>query len=123
MSNLVDINNLAVSLEASQAADDIMETGLFRDKVDVLTFAAGYMIKNHVDDFDPSAYRPADSDGSNFAAGTYDPNHEWEILIRALYNDTETPYLYLRALMDQGLLELKQKMNSDPAYSITQELK
>lgn len=122
MSDKEDINNLAISLEASQAADEIQKTGLFKDKVDVQTFAAGYMIKNHLYDFDPATYALADTHGSNFAAGTYDPDRAWYQLIQALYNNTGTPYLYLRALMDRGLRELKQKMDADPFYSITQEL-
>ena len=51
MADYKDISQIAVSIEASGYADEIIvETGIFKDKADVLTFAAAYKIKNHFED-------------------------------------------------------------------------
>ena len=122
MPEVKDITNITISSEASDIADSILEKGLFKDKADVLTFAAGYMIKNFYADFNPSTYTLSDSGGSNFASSTYDPERKWYTVICNLYNQTETPYLFLRALMDKGLISLGKRMRDDPAYSIITEV-
>lgn len=117
-----DIGNMAISLEASRIADKIHDSGYFKNKSDVLTFAAGFMIKKYYPKFDPETYTLDDTSGSNYSFGTFDADGKWAKLIRALYPNTETPYLYLRALMNQGLLLLGQMMKDNPNYSIFSEL-
>ena len=41
---MADIVDIALSAEASGVADSILEKGLFKNKSDVMTFAAAYMI-------------------------------------------------------------------------------
>ena len=53
---MADIVDIALSAEASGVADSILEKGLFKNKSDVMTFAAAYMIKYYFDEFDPSTY-------------------------------------------------------------------
>ena len=117
-----DIGNMAISLEASRIADRINDSGYFKNKADVLTFAAGFMLKNYYPKFNPETYTLDDTNGSNYSFSTFDADGKWSTLIRALYPNTDTPYLYLRALMNQGLLLLGQMMKDNPNYSIFSEL-
>ena len=119
---MTDLTNITISSVASAAADSMMETKLFKQKADALTFAAGYMIKHHMDSFSPDVYTPADSEGTNYAFSTLDTEGKWAALIKALYPGCTTPYIYLRALMDKGCLLVAQRMKDDPAYSLLDEL-
>jgi len=119
---MTDLTNITISSSASFAADRIMETNLFKQKSDVLMFAAGFMIKYHLQDFYPVTYTLADSEGSNYAFSTFDTDGKWATLIRALYTECNTPYLYLRALMDKGLLLIDQRIQDDPGYTLISEL-
>ena len=119
---MADLTNIAISSVASSAADRLMETNLFKQKSDLLMFAAGYMIKHHLTDFLPETYVLSDSDGSNYAFSTFDGEGKWAALIRALYPDCTTPYLYLRALMDKGVLLIAQQILDDASYSLVNEL-
>lgn len=123
MADYKDISQIAVSIEASGYADEIIaETGFFKDKADVLTFAAAYMIKNHFEDFNPELYTLSDSGGSNFGSNTLDPERKWHTLISIMYDNTDTPYIYLRALMDKGLKVIRQRMNDDASYTLLREI-
>lgn len=117
-----DIVDIAVSASASAIADTILEKGFFKNKSDVLSFAAAYMIKNYFETFDPSVYVLSDTNGSNYSYSTFDSDGKWSTLIRALYPGVETPNMYLRALMNQGLLLIGQRMEDDSTYSILNEI-
>ncbi len=119
---MIDLGNMAISLEASRIADIIVASGYFKNKSDVLTYAAGFMIKNYYPTFNPETYVLDDTLGSNYSFSTFDSDGKWSTLIRALYPNTETPYLYLRALMNQGLLLLGQIIKENPNYSILSAL-
>ena len=119
MADLVDI---ALSAEASGIADSILEKGFFKNKSDVMTFAAAYMIKHYFDEFDPSTYNQSDNDGSNYSYSTFDSDGKWSTLIKALYPNTDTPNLLLRALMNQGLISLSQRMEEEPEFSLLSEI-
>ena len=116
-----DLTNITISSTASAAADRLLETKLFKQKADVLMFAAGYMIKHHLNDFSPETYVLADSEGTNYAFSTLDTEGKWAALIKALYPECCTPYLYLRSLMDKGVMLINQQMRDNPSYSILSE--
>lgn len=119
-----DIVNISVSSDASVFADELKENGFFEDKVDVYTYAAAYVIKNHYKEFDPSIYILGDTQGSNFGVSSIDPNNKWAVLIKSLYPEMEasTPYRYLRALIDNGLTLLEKRSKEDLGFSIFDEL-
>ena len=119
---MTDIVDIAVSASASAVADNILERGYFKNKADILSFSAAYMIKNHFETFDPSTYTLNDTNGSNYSYSTFDADGKWSSLIRALYPGVETPNLYLRALMNQGLLLLGKRLADDPTYSLLNEI-
>lgn len=85
---MADIVDIALSAEASGVADSILEKGLFKNKSDVMTFAAAYMIKYYFDEFDPSTYYQSDNNGSNYSYSTFDSDGKWSTLIKALYPNT-----------------------------------
>ncbi len=120
---MTDIVDIALSASASNVADEILSLGFFKNKSDVMTFAAAYVIKNHFGSFEPSTYYQPNTNGSNYSFSTFDSDGKWSSLIKALYPETETPYLYLRALMNHGLLLIEQKMRDDSAYSLLNEIK
>ncbi|MBO0454984.1 hypothetical protein [Candidatus Enterococcus murrayae] len=119
-----DIVNISVSSDASVFADELKESGLFEDKVDVYTYAAAYVIKKYYKEFDPATYILTDTQGSNFGVSSIDPNNNWSILIKSLYPEMEapTPYRYLRALIDRGLSLLEERSKQDLNFSIFDEL-
>jgi len=45
---MTDIVDIALSADASSVADSILEMGLFKNKSDVMIFAAAYVIKNNL---------------------------------------------------------------------------
>ena len=117
-----DITDISISLEASRIADSFVDTGLFRNKADVLMFAAGFMVKNYYKSFDPETYVLSDLHGSNYGPSTFEASGPWYSVIKALYPETETPRMVMRALMDHGLLLLGQRVKDDPSFTLTDEL-
>ena len=59
---------------------------------------------------------------SNYSYSTFDSDGKWSTLIKALYPNTDTPYLFLRALMNQGLISLSQRMGEEPEFSPISEI-
>lgn len=119
---MADLHDISISTEATEVAETIFEQRWFKNRADILSFAAGYMIKHHFSNFDPSTYVLSNSQGLNYGISTFDADGKWSMVIRGLYPNAQAPYSYLRALMDKGLLLLGQQMKDDPSYSIVSEL-
>lgn len=66
-------------------------------------------IKNFYDTFDPSEYAVADSNGSNYNVGSFDDLAPY---VKILYPETDTPYIYIRALVNFGLIEIGKVIDS-----------
>lgn len=122
MSEIKDISDISISSEASAFVEAIFEQGLFKNRADILSIAAAYTLKHHHKTFEPAAYILKDAGGLNYGYSTFDADGKWSALIRGLYPECTTPRLYLRALMDKGLLLIAQRMRDDVAYSIIDEL-
>lgn len=101
-----DLTNIRLSKEANAVAENLAATGKFENAITAAKFALAYALKNDFDEFDPAVYQVADSEGSNYNIGTIDKDGQLAQLLRALYPDTDTPYIYARALMVYGLLKL-----------------
>ena len=114
-----DLVNIRLSKEASDIAEMLKETGKFDDAITAAKFALAYSIKNHFDEIDPSSYSVSDSGGSNYNIGTVDNDGKLAALLRVLYHDTTTPYIYARALMVFGLLKIYEIIEKEgiPAIS------
>lgn len=118
---MADLHDISISSEAAEVAETIFEQKWFKNRADILSFAAGYMIKHHYGTFDPSTYVLTNSQGLNYGTNTFDSDGKWSMVIGGLYPNTQTPYSYLRALMDKGLLLLGQQMRDNPSYSVISE--
>lgn len=108
-----DVVNIRLSKGATETAQKLVDTGKFADMITAAKFALGYAIKNYFDEFDPATYTMPDSDGANYNIGTVDNDGKLVALITALYPDTNTPFLYIRALMVFGLSKVQEKINNE----------
>lgn len=58
-------------------------------------------------------------EGNNYNAGSIDSDGQLAALLRALYPDMNTPYLYARAPMVFGLTKLGERIERDGLQSIS----
>lgn len=107
---MTDIVNIRLSKDANDVAERLVSTGKFENVVTAAKFALSYALKNHFDDFDPATYTVSDSTGSNYNVGSVDNDGKLAALLRAIYPETETPYIYARALMVFGLMKLGERI-------------
>lgn len=98
-----DITNFRLSKAANDVADRLVATGKFDHGTSAAKFAFAYAVKNFYGKFDPESYAASDSNGSNYSVGSFDDLAPY---IRVLYPDTDTPYIYVRALIIFGLIEI-----------------
>ena len=111
-----DITNLRFSRSANDVANKFMITGKFENFLSVAKFAFAYAVRNFYTKFDPASYEIPDSDGNNYNVGSF---NEIEPYIRVLYPDTNTPYIYIRALILYGLQKLGEKIEFEGMSKIS----
>lgn len=118
-----DLNNIAISRAATDVAERICnEHERFSNLADTLTYAAAWMIRNGEKDFNPITYQLADASGTNHAFGSFDKDGTWSKVITLLYPEATAPYVCLRSLMDKGLLEIGERMDSDPSFNLFSDI-
>jgi hypothetical protein len=104
--------NIGLSIEASKIADKLEETGYFEDRLAIAKFALAYAIRNGLD-ADLADYRVGDGGGTKWNIGSVDSDKYLHSLILSLYPGTETPYRYIEALMNKGLLGIGEKIATE----------
>lgn len=116
----MDAVNIRLSKEATEIAERLVSTGKFENVVTVAKFALAYALKNHFNEFDPASFSVPDSAGSNYNVGSVDNDGALATLLRAIYPDTETPYIYARSLMVFGLMKIGERLETEgmPTISI-----
>ena len=129
-----DIVNIRLSKDANDIAERLVATGKFENVVTAAKFALAYALKNHFDECDPSTYSIPDSSGSNYNVGSFDNdhlhiqdisqnayNHDGKLaaLLRAIYPNSDTPYIYARALMVYGLMKIGERIEREGMPSIS----
>jgi len=107
---MTDIVNIRLSKEANEIADQFVATGKFENVITVAKFALAYALKNHFEEFDPATFNVPDSGGNNYNVGSADNDGKLADLLRALYPETKTPYIYARSLMVFGLMKLGERI-------------
>lgn len=117
---MTDIVNMRLSKAANDVADILVATGKFENVITAAKFALAYALKNHYGEINPEIYSVADSAGSNYNVGTVDNDGKLATLLRAIYPDTDTPYIYARALMVFGLLKIGEKINAEGVPNISE---
>ena len=78
-----------------------------------------YALKYHFDEIDPLNYDIPDTGGSNYNVGSLDSDGQLALLLKSLYPETTTPYLYARALMIFGLTKLGNRIDEEGLQSIS----
>lgn len=116
---MTDIVNIRLSKDANDVAERLVATGKFENVVTAAKFALAYAIKNFYEEFDPASYSVADSAGSNYNVGSVDNDGKLAALLRAIYPETETPYIYARALMVFGLMKIGEYIGNEGMPSIS----
>jgi len=116
---MADLLNFRLSRKANEVAEYLTTTGYFDFAITAGKFALAYALKNHYNDIHPAEYTPPDSDGSNYNIGSLDNDGQLANLLRAVYPDCETPYLYARNLMIFGLLKLGEMIETEGLQSIS----
>lgn len=116
---MTDLVNIRLSKESNDIAASLVATGKFENVITAAKFALAYTLKNHFDEFEPSKYVVADSGGNNYNIGTVDKDGQLSQLLRAIYPETETPYIYARALMVYGLLKIGKIIETEGMPSIS----
>ncbi len=116
---MTDIVNLRLSKDANEVAERLVATGKFENVITAAKFALGYVLKNHFDEFNPVAFIAPDNAGNNYNVGSVDNDGKLATLLSAIYPDTETPYVYARALMIFGLMKIGERIATEgmPAIS------
>lgn len=114
-----DLVNIRLSLYANKIAEKLVATGYFDFTSTAAKFALAYALKNHFNDIDPETYTVPDTGGSNYNVGSFDGDGQLATLLRALYPQTSTPYLYARALMVFGLTKLGELIEKEGLQSIS----
>lgn len=116
---MADIVNIRLSRDANDIAERLVSTGKFEDVVTAAKFALSYVLKNFFDEFDPASYSISDSAGNNYNIGSVDNDGKLAALLRAIYPETETPYIYARALMVFGLMKIGERIENEGMLSVS----
>lgn len=103
-----DITNFRLSQEANDVADKLVATGKFDHGTSAAKFAFAYAVRNFYELFEPASYTAPDTNGSNYSVGSFDDLAPY---VQVLYPDTDTPYIYVRALINFGLIEIGKVIN------------
>lgn len=114
-----DLINIRLSRYANEVAEKLVDTGFFDYTSTVAKFALAYALKNHFDEIDPSSFVPPDTGGSNYNIGSFDNDGQLAILLKAIYPETTTPYVYARALMIYGLTKIGERLAKDDSLKIS----
>ena len=114
-----DIVNIRLSKDANDIAERLVATGKFENVVTAAKFALAYALKYHFDECDPSTYSIPDSSGSNYNVGSFDNDGKLAALLRAIYPNADTPYIYARALMVYGLMKIGERIEMEGMPSIS----
>jgi len=114
-----DLVNFRLSKGANEVAERLATSGYFDFALTAAKFALAYALKNHFDEINPATYAIPDSEGSNYGIGSLDSDGQLANLLRAIYPDCTTPYLYARNLMVFGLMKLGTRIESEGLQSIS----
>jgi hypothetical protein len=97
--------NIGLTNDANLVAERLELTGLFEDRLSVAKFAIAIAIKEGLDN-KLEDYRQTDSMGTKWNIGSVDSDQYLRDLMISLYPECNTPYRYIEALMNRGLIFL-----------------
>ncbi len=93
----LDKKTVGLSADAQLAVDTIMETGMFRDQMDVAKLGLALAIARRLP--------PTEMAGvpTKWNVGSFDQDGQVRNSVLALYSDYQTPYRIAESLMNQGV--------------------
>lgn len=116
---MADLTTFRLSRKANEVAELLVSTGWFDFALTAAKFAMAYALKNHFDEINPATYVMPDNDGNTYNAGSLDSDGQISSMLRAIYPNCNTPYIYARNLMTFGLLKLGAKIESEGLQPIS----
>lgn len=114
-----DLVNIRLSIFANEVAEKLVATGYFDYTSTAAKFALAYALKYHFDEINPTSYEVPDTGGSNYNVGSFDSDGQLAVLLKSLYPESTTPYLYARALMVFGLTKLGHRIEQEGLQAIS----
>ena len=115
---MADIQNLRISVHASDVAAKLVDQCCFPDALSATKFAMAYAIKFYFEDINtPEKINELDStytaDGNNYNVGSVDKDGFIVRLFKLLYPGCETPFKYIRVVMCYGLMKMEDLIESN----------
>jgi len=110
--------NIGLSIEANKVADLLEESGFFEDRLTIAKFALAFAIKNGIDS-ELAEYKLGEAGGTKWNIGSVDNDQYLRELIISLYPDVDTPYRYIEALMNKGLLMMGEVIKAEGLNKIS----
>ena len=116
-----DYKNIRISLDADVIVDELIQTFCFPTRVSVMRFALAYALRDFKNEIDFEGLDNVyEKNGTNLNTGTFDDqNMIIRTLIITLFPGCETPYKYARTAIIWGLYKIKEKMDENPTFSLT----
>lgn len=116
-----DYKNIRISLDADVIVDDLIHKYCFPTRVSVMRFALSYALRDYRNEINfESLDSVYEKNGTNLNTGTFDDqNLIFKALITTLFPACETPYKYARVAIIYGLNKLKEKMDANPSFALT----
>ncbi len=115
-----DIIDIRLSTKASEVANRFKDNFFFSDAISVAKLGFAYMIQTAEEKdllywqtlSDRKKDERFETNGYNYGGASIDKGGKMVSLIKAKFPECETPYLYIRLLMDVGLCELGKKVST-----------
>ena len=116
-----DYKNIRISLDADVIVDEVIQKFCFPTRVSAMRFALSYALRDFRKEIDfESLDNIYEKNGTNLNTGTIDDQDLiFKTLITTLFPDCETPYKYARVAIVYGLFKIKEKMDSNSSFSLT----
>lgn len=116
-----DYKNIRISLAADVIVDEIIQKYCFPTRVSAMRFALSYALRDYRNEINfESLDSVYEKNGTNLNTGTIDDqNLIFKTLITTLFPDCETPYKYARVAIIYGLIKIKEKMDANPSFTLT----
>lgn len=116
-----DYKNIRISLDADVIVDELIQKFCFPTRVSAMRFALSYALRDFRNEIDfenlDSVY---EKNGTNLNTGTIDNQDMiFKTLITILFPNCDTPYKYARVAIIYGLFKIKEKMESNPTFLLT----
>ncbi|MGZ7444264.1 hypothetical protein [Paenibacillus sp. TH7-28] len=111
--------NIGLSVESNKIADILENTGYFEDRIAIAKFALAYAVRNNLDT-GLTDYKVGEGGGTKWNIGSLDADKYLHSLILTLYPETETPYRYIEALMNKGLVSIGEKIAEEGVSKISE---